>query len=395
MKSLIRASIAAAMGLVLAIAASAQQPNEIVAHFRAYRAALDQGDLATAERETGAAYDASVAKDGDGGATSVLAINLAQVRLNSGRRAEAYEPALRAFTIASTVPGAQVDPVLARLVLGRAELTEAHDREGRERLSAALQIARANASLDAETYAAAADLGRWHSAQNDFAAAANTWDIAQQKADAAGGENGFARAEARLNRAAAMIARAMVATVRAQARPTDTRIGANVDRTLAEADATLLEAQNIFGPDAYLPAPASGLTLAQLYFAQTMAWRTMAGAFAEARGLEPTNRSRPDFMIASDDPRPLCETRMPADPLPNFPPNANGAFLTGAVVVRVQIDEAGNVIDRQVAAAIPDRWFREAVERVAPQWRLERLPSSAPNCRFPAIRYVTVAFTFR
>src|SRR5262249_58511725 len=91
-------------------------PNPITSHYRAYREALATGNLAAAEVEAAAALDASAARDGDGGNTAVLAINLAQTRLSLGRRNEAYEPASRAFKIA-TAGGSDADPLMPRPAL--------------------------------------------------------------------------------------------------------------------------------------------------------------------------------------------------------------------------------------------------------------------------------------
>lgn len=70
------------LAIVLAVAGpvAAQAPNPVLTHFRAYRAALESNDLPTAEREAAAALAASEARDGDGGRTAVLALNLASIR---------------------------------------------------------------------------------------------------------------------------------------------------------------------------------------------------------------------------------------------------------------------------------------------------------------------------
>jgi hypothetical protein len=66
---------------LVALPAAAQTPNPVVGHYRAYNAALERGDLATAETEARAALAASEMRDGDGGSTAVLALNLAHVLL--------------------------------------------------------------------------------------------------------------------------------------------------------------------------------------------------------------------------------------------------------------------------------------------------------------------------
>jgi TonB family protein len=383
--------------LAAAAGATAQtQPpaNPVVAHYRAYRAALDQGDMAAAEQAASAALDASVSRDGDGGATGVLAINLAQARLTLGRRAEAYDPAFRAFTIASA-GSSNLDPLLTRLVLGRAELTDQRWRQGRDRLQPAIEEARARADLNGETYSAAADLGRWLFSQEQYGGALRAWEVAMQMADATTEENDYARAEARMGHAAALFTQAMASTIDAQARPTDTRFQGGANDAFDQADRELLEAQSLIGPYAHTPNEDVGLSLGQRVYASAVAWRTLVRAFAESRGLRPLTNRAAEFRSPLADPRPVCNVAVIAEPRPDFPSGASQNFTVGAVVVRFIVDEAGQVTDSRIAAAIPERGFRDAVERVTPQWRLELQPDSAPNCRYYPIEFVPVRFYFR
>ena len=391
-----RALLALAFVLVFPAAAHGQpQPNAIVAHFRAYQAALDQGDLVTAEREAASALEASVARDGDGANTGVLAINLAQVRLRLSRRDAAYEPALRAHAIASAGQS-NLDPLLAQMILGRAELTQERWREGQNRLAPAIEQARTRPDLDAETYNAAADLGRWMFSEGLYEGALDAWEVAKQKADATPGNNDYARAEARMGHAAALFSRAIVRTIGAQARPTDTRLGGNADAAFDTADAELLEAQNILGTVAYTPSPDGGFTLGQRMYANVLAWRTLLRAFTESRGLRTLAQRAPDFELPPNaDPRPLCPVNVVGEPMPRFPPGASSTFSAGAAVIRFQVDASGNVIDSQVAAAIPERWFREAVEAVAPQWRLALADDAPADCRYNEVEFVPIKFYFR
>jgi outer membrane biosynthesis protein TonB len=70
-------------------------------------------------------------------------------------------------------------------------------------------------------------------------------------------------------------------------------------------------------------------------------------------------------------------------------------FAVGAAVVRFSVNEQGQTTDVDVAASIPERWFRESVERVMPQWRVQRAASSPANCRYAPILYQGVVFFFR
>jgi tetratricopeptide (TPR) repeat protein len=373
--------------------AQVDAPNPVMSHYRAYRQALAAGNLAAAESEAAAALEASVARDGDGGNTATLAINLAQARLALGRRNEAYDPALRAFNIAS-VGGSNVDPLMARLVLGRTQLTSDRESDGRPLLEDAIAQARTRPELRAETYAAAADLGRWLLAREQYVGALDAWTVAEELADTAEGDTAYARAEARLGKAAAQMARAMIGVIREQARPTDTRITTNAYSAFRDADEALAEAQALMAPYAHIPAEGGGLTLGQRTYAHVLAWRRLGRAFLQSRGLRPL----PDFEMnttAGIDPRQLCRMTIVAEPRPNFPPSASSIFAVGAVVVRFNVNEQGETTGVDIAASIPERWFREALERVTPQWRVERTGESPADCRYPPVFYQTWMFYFR
>lgn len=396
MRALNQSILAMAIGLALTSSAFGQPQtpaNPVAQHYRAYRAAIERGDLQTAEVEASAALEASNARDGDGGSTGVLAINLAQARLNLKRPADAYEPARRALTIASR-GNSNVDPLLARLVLGRAELTEPRWRQWQGGIQQAIEEARKRADLNAETYNAAADLGHWLFQQEQYAGALFAWEVAMEKADLAGAGNELARAESRMGHAAALFVEAMAATNDARSRPKGTRINLDADQAFNQADRELVEAQNIVGPFALVAAEGGGVTLGQRIFASALAWRMLVASYAESRGLRNLPDRNPDFQRLPTDARPSCPVRVIAEPRPQFPPGAQSAFSVGAAVVRFSVDENGQVSDRRVAATIPDRWFRQSIERVAPQWRLERRADAAPNCRYDPIVFVPIRFTF-
>jgi TonB family protein len=386
------ALVAAAL---LAGEANAQTTNPVTAHYRAYRDALAAGNMTLAEAEATAAFDASAARDGDGGNTAVLAVNLAQARLSLGRRDDAYAPALRAYNIASA-GGSNVDPLMASLVLGRTELTAERESEGRDRLEDAVREARTREDLRADTYAAAADLGRWLFAREQYIGALDAWTVAGELVDAAEGDTAYARTEARLGAAAAQMARAMAAVIREQARPTDTRMNTNAYAPFRDADEALAEAQALMAPYAYVAAEDGGLTLGQRTYAHAIAWRTMGRAFLQSRGQRPLPALDINTQGAgAADARPVCQMTIVAEERPNFPPGASSAFAVGAAVVRFTVDEQGQTTDVDVAASVPERWFREAVERVAPQWRLERDPASPADCRYQPVMYQTWMFYFR
>jgi hypothetical protein len=88
---MLRAFLALVLMTLTLSAAEAQAPpnGSVLDHYRAYRAAFDQGDISGAEAPAQAALLASQTQDGEGGRTGVLALNLALVKLWLGKPAEA------------------------------------------------------------------------------------------------------------------------------------------------------------------------------------------------------------------------------------------------------------------------------------------------------------------
>lgn len=74
-----------ALAALFATAAIAQEPPSVVAYYQQYSAALEHGDLAAAERAAASALAASEQRDGNGGRTPILALNLAGTRVQLGQ----------------------------------------------------------------------------------------------------------------------------------------------------------------------------------------------------------------------------------------------------------------------------------------------------------------------
>lgn len=356
-------------------------PNTIVANYRAYQAALDHGDLAAAETAAAAAFDESTRVDGDAGRTGVLAINLAQVRLARGRFEEAQAPALRAFTIAS---GNGVDTLLTRLILGHSELTDSRWRSGRARLESALHEATERGDLHGAAYNAAVALGRRLMHEGDFDDAAETWSAAADFSAFAEGDNTYALAESRLWQGAALF-NARIAEYRRTGEPSG-RTGYHA------AHDALLKARELLQPHAMtLPEDAATFTLAQRSYATTLAYDAAMRAFLEGTDQTATAREIYGRRPSTTEPA-LCSLANHAEPRPVFPPGAQDVYSVGAVVMRIVLNERGETVDSRVAAAVPGRWFEEAVERVATQWRFEALQET--GCQVAGVRYLVIPFVF-
>lgn len=390
----------AALGAVLVMAQAAPSPSPIMAHYRAYRAAMDAGDIATAETEAAAALEASVTRDGDGGRTGVLALNLAQVRLQRGRIAEANAPALQAQRIAATRADSGVDPLLARLVVGRSMLTSGAGRSAGANLETTLQEARSRTDLTDEAYFAAADLGRFYANENLFVSSAESWAIAAALADPNQPEHRVAYAEARLGEGIARYSEIVRSQDQRRTRPSDTTIRLQTDR-YAEADAAFAEAERILAPLAYVDGGGMNLTPAQSMYSLTRSWRNVLYSFLFSTGQQNivAGQRYAERAIAYQIPvqasAPICDFTVNADPRPHFPADAEQRVVVGAVDVRMLLTPDGRVEDIRVSGAVPQQWFREEVEAVMDRWTVTRADSSAPNCVFPRVLFYSFSFRYR
>ena len=368
-------------------AASQTPPNPIMEHYRAYRVALEQNELVTAEREAEAALRASEARDGDGGRTAILLLNLAHVRLRIGRGGEALVPAQRVFTLAQQgAPG--VDAKFAELTLARAELA-ALGAPGADRLEALLLTP---ASLpEDEIYGAAAELGAWAMREEDFERAQFAGSVAAAYPQGALYGEAFGLGVARIAEAAAII--------RGEIGPRG-RSRMNRDNAHA-AYAHLLEADRVLAPLASIESPTLELTHAQRALAESRAWRAALSAklIADHQRIPETPREAQgdaDGLMelgAVDLARPRCLMRIEAEPPPTYPHAARIRGGVAGVVLFFRTNEGGEVVSHQVAARVGDPAFAAALERVAPRWRVVKIEEgSAPNCRMAASILQTVRF---
>jgi hypothetical protein len=374
-------------------ASSAQQSSApidpVVARFREYRAALERNDLETAEAAAAAALAASEAASGR--RTAVLALNLANVRLELGEQYDALPPARTAHRLATSSADSGVDPVAAALTLGRAELAVGQPA-GPQRLLDALAAADGHSALETDTYNAAVALGTWAINSDLYAgydAARKAWAIAAQLAHVTA-DPVFARARALTNEGVAIAGAGMdSAAPEADGRP----------RTLSPDDAkaandAFSNALRLLRDRALSDAPsAAGPSPAQLVYAQALGWQSATLAKAQRSG--PRRRSplsTDDGATALDD-SDLCAVQLIRDDaqIP-YPAEALERYGVGAVVVQLGLDANGATTSATIAAPTPPGVLSVAVAAAMQDWRTQRDPSAARTCRMPGSLFVPVPF---
>jgi hypothetical protein len=384
----------ALLAAAAASAASGQQNtapvDPVVSHFREYRAALERDDLRAAEAAATAALEASEAASGR--RTAVLALNLANLRLELGEPYDALPPARTAQRLATTSADAGVDPVAATLTLGRAELA-ADDPAGASRLLETMSVAVGKEALATDTYNASVALGTWGIEKSDrfgYNVARTAWGTAERLAHTTDDPT-FARARARTGAGAAIALAGMDRTASdprgspIELSPFDAK-AANDDFSVA---LRLLEQRALAdAPSAAGPAPV------QQVYAQALGWQAALLAKAQSLGQGPP--APPSFGndVPPQNAGNHCAMRVIRDGTQiAYPAEALDRYGVGAVVVQLGVDAIGTATSRTVAAAIPPGTLGRSVEAVVHEWRTEKDPNAAPSCRMPGSVFVPVRFS--
>lgn len=370
--------------------AQQQQSSAVMTHYRAYRTALEAGDRAAAEVAGAAALAASEERDGDGGRTAVLAFNLASLRMDMRQAEAALAPAQRAYALAQALGDESgVNAAAARLVAARASLA-VNGESALAEMRAALSEARAHSDLADDVFPAAAELGGWALREEHYDVAQEAWATAAEYSEGSLVSPHYARAGARIGEGSAILMQALTQGGRRGLR-----------REIAvDAHAAFHEAKRLVHSDAMIDVSSGEVTLPQQIYAQAMVWDSALMAKVVSDGqTEPRepDEAQGDADGATEvgtpiDDRPRCMVRS-TPPRIRYPQEALSRSQVGAVVVRLRIDEAGTVVDREVVARAGAEAFTQAID-AAGDWRVARRDDSADGCRMAMSVMIPVRFAF-
>ena len=396
---MVRSLLAGALAL-LAVSSPvlAQTPDPVRENYRAYAAALERNDLDAAETAARAALSASQQRDGDGGSTGVLALNLAHLLLERQRPDDALAPARRAYAIAEAAGEAsRLDRHVALLAMSRAELPTM-TAESAERFVIELTNASEGASRNESVYDAASDLGGWAIAHESYDLAARAWQMAVDASPGEGTEALLARAAALRGVGAAMLLRD-IERGRTVAISNVTRRVNGQDADISPI-APLIEAVRITRPLTNLGPNAMQFTNAQYQFGLSLAllnaarsrlgamngWSTV-GDITDWSQLGGVTLA-PDNFVGGE----ICVMNISSHPRLRYPREAQNRYGVGAVVVRFAYAPDGTILSADPIATAGGEAFADAVRRV--QWTATRSENAAPNCTVPAVSLRSITFTF-
>ena len=133
----------------------------------------------------------------------------------------------------------------------------------------------------------------------------------------------------------------------------------------------------------------AGLLLGGFYAAVTLGVSVIFGL------LDIANIAQPAFVLLGAYAAYAANAAVGLDPI------LTGLLLTpvfygvGAVVMHFGLAPDGAVHSRTIAASIPAGPLADAVEKTLGQWRIEKSPGSAPDCRMPSSFHYSVRFVLR
>lgn len=365
----------AVLTALVATTAIAQEPPPVVTYYQQYSAALEHGDLEAAERAAASALAASEQRDGNGGRTPILALNLARTRVQLGQWQDASSPARLAYDLSRTNSASGVDQGMAGLLWARVRLAnEGFQASGF--VSEMLDRSEDRADLLGDRYDAAEQLGVWAMQTRNFLIARSAWAHAADTAQGAPYDAAFARGRALTHEGMAI-----------------TLQGTTRDFSLAlvrQALERLLRAHALIRPLAFADLPSESSRAARDLYAQILAWDAAIWSQLAADTPPQHVRERLDPTPRNIDGISVCAIRRESGSNRIYPSvQAPGGRLS-AVVVGLHFDSLGAYQSADVMAALGDEGFIRVAAAAASTWTY--VAELSGDCRTAALYFVPIAF---
>lgn len=383
--------------LVTTSGLAADVADPVQTHFQAYGTALQANDLEQADVALQSALAASVARDGDGGWTAELSLELARLLLLRRDYAAALEPARRAVRIVDQRGIASgIDQGVARLTLARAELWAGKQRGSDQSLLDLLAELPYSPEAAPDLLAAAHDLAQASDAAGRWAVARQAWAMYGKLLQRRPKPDSLLIASAQVGEARAGTL-AMVQQAQTRSRLAQ-KAGSPDDKPYVAYASMLSEAADRVEPEARKWIAEFEPTLAQRIFAEAEAWRGVLRSKFVSADLELVGALRDTgggLVLAPPADVPLCAVRLTTEPKAKFPKAAVPLGGIGAVVLKMRFDDAGRVQQFAVVTSAGGLEFEQSVTAVVPGWRLERSDAgAAATCRMARDYLMNVIYLY-
>lgn len=368
---------AMALGLAFAltpVSGRAQEPpalsmRDVVAHFRAFEAAYEGGDLETAEREARAALATHEAIASVTATRGVLATNLAIVLLDS-RQAEPAQATLQ--MLRDLPPEAEVHEGVLTMLGWRAAVLTLPEENLAPALDALSDRPTDDPVVARQAFLLAGEIGEAALGLREPNLAQQAWQAYLDLVD-------YSTEPLVITRARGLV------------RLGNAYLLGDRDRLAVE---TLADALTLTAP--YAGETANGpMTSGQALYAQVLAWYVAANTKRRSEGFNSAWEME-EYPPQLADLPPRCRIRFNASPLPDWPNVAESEGYVGSVVLRYSVSEAGEVLEIEPVAAVPHAAFAENVREVMNRWSIVIVrPQDDSPCRVARHGALqTVSFTF-
>lgn len=374
----------AVLTALVATTAIAQEPPSVVAYYQQYSAALENGDLAAAERAAASALAVSEQRDGMGGRTPILALNLARTRVQLGQWQDASAPARLAYDLSRTNSASGVDQGMAGLLWARVRLAnEGFQASGF--VSEMLDRSEDRADLLGDRYDAAEQLGVWAMQTRNFLIARSAWAHAADTAQGAPYDAAFARGRA-------LAHEGMAITMQSIARD-DFRLTTLPRQALQRLSA----AHALIRPFVFADSPsepsraAPDSRAAQVLYAQILAWDAAIWSQLDSETPPRYFGERLEATPRNIDGIAVCAIRRESGSN-----RIDGSFQTlggdqlSAAVAGLHFDSMGVYQGADLMATVGNEGFVRAAAVTASTWTY--VAELSGDCRPAALYFVPIAF---
>lgn len=334
-----------------------QAGDKLKAAYAAYNAAMAKSDLPAAEAAADAALQVAEEAQASPGMIAVLAFNLTQTRLDQSRYLEAVEPARRAYELAKG-GAAGVNVIEAQLMLGEA-LTGQDIEDANKEINAAIAAASAAGSNQRTSiYSASRALGHAAFKKRNWRMALDAWTRTFDNVNPSGSYANAWRGEAMMMRGVSMVYQ-----------------GDDI-----KAYEALVQASNLLVPYAG-ESDKDEVSVAEGLYATSEGWRLAiqgrinSGSGARKQLSTPAPRSQLPGLP------PLCGHWIKPVPALTYPRDQSQEAGVGGVVLRLWLNDQGEVVSHKILASIPSESFGEAVIRPHQKFETTLNPAALPGCR--------------
>lgn len=365
---------ALAVGALAAGVTAAAQDDKYLTEYRAFREALDAGDLARAKLHAESAWQAAEAALGDDPQTATLAYNYARLVL--------FDDADRAGDALRRVNDMQ-EAGVANLHAGELQLYSAyvdfvvsdHARHEADQLRKQLTAWDTSRNLGSDLIVMWLNLGQAYLADRQFGQAQEAAERTEAVILETMPDNIHFRAEAVLiNGVARLVTR----------RRTVERIQA---------------AHNEFSRARRFFPPQRDLDSFDPLLARIIAWDGAAKAALRSKGHEdypdhdePDNAEQPRHPLFAHEATADCaHIKWAKRSAPSYPRRELRNGTIGAVYVGLAVGDDLQVKDARVLAEVPESRFGEAALEAISEWRVEALPPGDPACHRNLVHMISFA----